>query len=126
MIGFYVKEFMRMKGHSKPRVFTLRKLEIGQTAAYNIMFNRAKEIKLKDLETLCMYLNCTPNDILNYTPDNRVLHKGHELFKLMKNPNPQYPAGWMVALGPEKLLEASDYLRQLAMKQNEENEKKER
>lgn len=126
MLGFYLREFMKLKGYTKPRVLTLRNLGIGQTAAYNIMFNRAKEIKLKDLEALCRFFNCTPNDILNYTPDNHQLQKGHELNKLIKDPNPQFPLGWMTGLGPEKLLEASEYLRQLVIQQNEENAKKER
>lgn len=43
---------------------------ISYSAIKNMYHNKTKAIEFEKLDKLCNYLECTPNDILEFTPDN--------------------------------------------------------
>lgn len=49
----------------------LRRCGFHRTIASNLANNRAVNIKLSHLETLCWALNCTPNDLFEWQPDEK-------------------------------------------------------
>ncbi len=42
---------------------------ISYSTAKNLYYDKTKGIEYDTLNKLCNYLECTPNDILEYTPD---------------------------------------------------------
>ena len=60
-------------------------------------------IDLRDLEKLCVALNCTPNDILHWKEDKRQnLAPQHPLHKLKPVAIPHIPVDKIKALPPEQ------------------------
>ncbi len=52
--------------------------------AYNIAGEKFINLSLKQIERLCLLLNCTPNDLLNWQPDKpEQLNEDIQLKKLM-------------------------------------------
>ncbi len=47
-----------------------RMTNIGYPTIQRIYHNQIKSIEFEKLDKLCNYLECTPNDILEFTPDN--------------------------------------------------------
>ncbi len=46
-----------------------RAINISFAAAHRLYHNKVKTIDLNILDSLCKYLECTPNDIFKFTPD---------------------------------------------------------
>ena len=44
---------------------------INRKTIYNIYYDKTKGITYENLNKLCYALDCTPNDILKYTPDKK-------------------------------------------------------
>lgn len=44
---------------------------INRKTVYNIYYDKTKGITYENLNKLCYALDCTPNDILKYLPDNK-------------------------------------------------------
>lgn len=68
MLTLHVKELLKQKGY-KPIPYLLTQWGIPQSAARRILYKEPKTIDLAVLECLCIFLRCTPNDLLHYTPD---------------------------------------------------------
>jgi putative transcriptional regulator len=74
----YYKEDMirihlsRLLGERKMRVIDLSRLTgIDQHALAKLYYENAKGIQLDTLEKICVALNCTVADLLEYTPDEQ-------------------------------------------------------
>ena len=88
MLSVNVRGLLRNKGIKHP-VAWLRKHGFGHTRAVQLANNQVRELKLDQLETLCFFLQCTPNDVFSYTPtkitsklSNEVPPPGHPLYAL--------------------------------------------
>lgn len=46
----------------------LKELGFRRTKAYNLSHERHQQVQLSDLDFLCRRLNCTPNDLLEWSP----------------------------------------------------------
>lgn len=78
------------------RVFKLRGLsgylirlvraKISRRTAHGFLDGTASNIKLKHLEKICLMLNCTPNDLFDWKPDEETNPpESHALYNLQKN-----------------------------------------
>ncbi len=58
-------------GEKRMKLFEIVKLTgISRKTLYNIYYDKTKGIDYATLDKLCFALECTPNDILRYIPDD--------------------------------------------------------
>lgn len=107
MLKFYIKEVLKVKGY-KPNTHILQRMGLRYTAANRLIKGETRSLTLDHLEMLCVFLNCTPNDILNYQsePDNQ-LNPDHPLNGLIKPVNQESPIDYIKTLTPEQAIEAT-------------------
>ncbi|WP_040727382.1 helix-turn-helix transcriptional regulator [Thiomicrorhabdus sp. Kp2] len=48
-----------------------REIEVNRSSIDKLYNNQAKRIDLETLDKLCKFLDCTPNDILNFTNEDK-------------------------------------------------------
>lgn len=65
MFTFQIKEHMLQRG-MKPTVTAFMKMLIPQCSAYKLLNGTAKSINLDHLSAICVYLNCTPKELLRF------------------------------------------------------------
>lgn len=84
MLKFKIKESLQEKGVLHPFTWLRKVMHLGTTTTKNILNNEKESISLKDLDTLCRLLVCTPNDLFYYVQDGRQdpLAPGHLLHAL--------------------------------------------
>ncbi|MFN0033396.1 MAG: helix-turn-helix domain-containing protein [Flavobacteriales bacterium] len=71
--------FIIAKGHAKPSVL-LRKCGAAEATIKALLTRPIANIKITTLTNLCLALNCTPNDLLTFTPPSgKPLPEGHAL-----------------------------------------------
>lgn len=107
MLKFYIKEVLKVKGY-KPNTHILQRMGLRYTAANRLIKGETRSLTLDHLEMLCVFLNCTPNDILNFSsdPDNQ-LSADHPLNSLSKPLNQESPIDYIKTLTPEQAKEAT-------------------
>lgn len=107
MIKFYIKDVLRIKGY-KPNTHILQRMGLRYTAANRLIKGETRSLTLDHLEMLCHFLNCTPNDILNFIPDeeNKVA-AGHPLHGLTKQINQESVVDYINAMTPDQAAEAT-------------------
>ena len=71
MLKFNFQRIFKAKGIDKPFTYLLG-MGIQRSAASRINAGSMKSIKLKDLERYCEQFECTPNDLLEWTPNKYV------------------------------------------------------
>ena len=67
MLTYNFKRIFRARGVNKPFSY-LVKAGYSENMATRIVNGRVKELGLADMEKLCVLLQCTPNDFLEWTP----------------------------------------------------------
>jgi DNA-binding Xre family transcriptional regulator len=113
MITFFVKELLISRGYKYPNN-TLRKLGFHYQQANQLLSGKARSLNLHQLEILCTFLNCTPNDILNFTPDAKdYMQARHPLNDLKKETDGMGPIDYLRSLSPGELKMANQILKQL-------------
>jgi DNA-binding Xre family transcriptional regulator len=116
MLQFELKQFMIYKGY-KPSPTVLGKIGIGYESARRLLDGRALSISHAHMEALCIFLNCTPNDLYNFKPDSdRQVEPHHVLNKLKKKMDIYDPSEYIKLLNPEQIEQANLYLKDLADK----------
>ncbi|HQU86287.1 MAG TPA: helix-turn-helix transcriptional regulator [Pyrinomonadaceae bacterium] len=89
MLKLNIKSIVELRGIQKTTAF-LVKLGFHPSKASRFFVTDHSVVKLRDLEKLCIALNCTPNDLLEWKPDaNTVLPETHALNKLKNEGNSQ-------------------------------------
>ena len=84
MLTFNFTRIFMARGINKPFSF-LRKTGYSDNFATRIVNNRINKLNLKDIEILCEILQCTPNDLLEWTPDKKQeTMKNHPLTPLKR------------------------------------------
>ena len=71
MLKFNFQRIFKAKGIDKPFTHLLG-LGFQRSAASRINAGSMKSVKLKDLEKYCEKFECTPNDLLEWTPNKYV------------------------------------------------------
>ncbi|MBE0539673.1 MAG: helix-turn-helix transcriptional regulator [Ignavibacterium sp.] len=105
MLKLNANAIFAAKSIVKPNAF-LRKNGFTTNTASKIVTGKIKAIQLGRLEKLCLLLNCTPHDILEWEPDTTLGDpKKFEMSKLIKD---------------KKIVVLSEELRGLTLAQVEE------
>ncbi|QQS36692.1 MAG: helix-turn-helix transcriptional regulator [Ignavibacteriales bacterium] len=73
----------------KNKIAFLTKNGFDKQTAARIIRNKFSALKLTQIEKLCLALHCTPNDIIQYTPDPRRPIPNHQ--SPTTNPQPPIP-----------------------------------
>lgn len=67
MLTLNLQRIFKLKGIDDATAY-MRKLGYKRTKAFNLINDRKSTFEFGDLEYLCKRLNCTPNDLLEWTP----------------------------------------------------------
>ncbi len=87
MIQYNFQRLFTIKGIIKPFAF-LVKAGFSHNFATKVKNNRVNRLNLDLLERLCIALNCSPNDLMEFIPDNdKQLNPNHPLFSLQRTDN---------------------------------------
>ncbi len=70
MLIYNFKRVFTARGIDKPRAFLINH-GFPRGIATSIANNKADRFALKHLEKVCLLLNCTPNDLFEWKPDNK-------------------------------------------------------
>lgn len=93
---------------------TLRKLGISHNTAWNLLSGRVRSISYRHTELICERLNCTPNDLYAWKPDNAGVDvERHPLKGLMRDENAADIGNILQEVPLDKLNEARDMLASL-------------
>ncbi|MCD9187237.1 MAG: helix-turn-helix transcriptional regulator [Pyrinomonadaceae bacterium] len=83
MLKFNPKKVFAMRGIEKATNFLVR-LGFSYPKASSFLESKSRFVQIKDIERLCIKLNCTPNDLFEWKPDaNTVLPDSHALNALL-------------------------------------------
>ena len=89
MLKFNVKRMFAVRGIEKTTGF-LVKLGMSYPRASRYLKLRTGTFKVRDVEKLCLALNCTPNELFEWQPDaNTVLPEAHSLNALTRDSKAQ-------------------------------------
>ncbi|WP_320052765.1 helix-turn-helix transcriptional regulator [uncultured Acetobacteroides sp.] len=67
MLTLNLQRVFKLKGIDDATAY-MRKLGYKRTKAFNLINDKKSTVEFDDLEFLCKRLNCTPNDLLEWTP----------------------------------------------------------
>lgn len=84
MLKYNLKRLITNRAILQP-VGYLKKFGFTFTTASRIVGGRFSTLKLSQLENLCIAFHCTPNDLLEYIPDDKIKTKDHPLTALIRN-----------------------------------------
>lgn len=113
MLKLEIKELLVTKGY-KPGIRLLMRIGIAHRAAGRILRGETKSISHKHMELLCIFLNCTPNDLYNFVPDSeRQVAPGHMLMSIRKRKAVYDPAEYIKLLRPEQIEAANELLKKM-------------
>lgn len=85
MLFINIKRAMRLRGIDNHYHFLLN-LGFVPSTANNFLRGQVEHLKLDQLERLCLALNCTPNDLLEWRPaENQATPDAQALIKLKRN-----------------------------------------
>lgn len=84
MLKYNFTRVFRAKAIDRPYTF-LRKAGFSENFSSKVKNNRVNRLSLDLLERLCESIGCTPNDIMEWTPDNRSsIASNHPLNELRR------------------------------------------
>jgi DNA-binding Xre family transcriptional regulator len=87
MIRFRINQLMEERGIKKPRIAPLVKLGISHEIVKKYLNGSRSSIDLEHIEKLCHFLRCTPNDLFEWEPDNKLFFDGqHPIQQIKKKP----------------------------------------
>ncbi|MBI5216266.1 MAG: helix-turn-helix transcriptional regulator [Ignavibacteriae bacterium] len=87
MLTLDLKAICKLRGIDRPYSF-LVKAGISPQSATKLINSNTRIFRLDHIEIICDKLNCTPNDLLRWKPDNgSTLTDNHSLTKLLRDEN---------------------------------------
>ena len=107
MLKYNIKALCTARGITQP-IGYLEKSGITYQKAHMLIANKVASIKPAVLEKICTHLNCTPNDLMEWTPDEKTQTENHPLKTLMRKPLPQQIQNIMNDIPVSKLKEFED------------------
>jgi DNA-binding Xre family transcriptional regulator len=85
MLYFNIKRLLNLRGIDKHYAFLVKNGFVSQTAT-NLANNGIGHIKPAQMEKLCVLLNCTPNDLFSWKPDDeQTATENHPLAPLHRD-----------------------------------------
>lgn len=104
MLKYNIKALLSARGITKP-VGHLIKSGINPNMASQLINNKLAAIKPAVIEKLCVHLNCTPNDLMEWIPEENTNTQNHPLESLMLKQLPQQIQNIMQDIPVSKLKE---------------------
>lgn len=71
MLTYNLHKHFKLRAVSAPAVFLMQN-GFNQQTAYRITKNKFSALSAKHIEKLCLALNCTPNDLMEWEPDKNL------------------------------------------------------
>ncbi|WP_320054084.1 helix-turn-helix transcriptional regulator [uncultured Acetobacteroides sp.] len=116
MLKLDISRVLLLKGGSKPFTFLL-KLGYKRAKAFNMANNRNSSVALHDLEQICLRLNCTPNDVLEWTPSKSEDDiANHALQSIRRKDNAVGLVKLVEGLPAEEMAAVEQFIRERAKK----------
>lgn len=85
MLTFNPKKMLLLRGIERFTAFFVN-LGMDYSTASRFLKSESQFVKIKDIEKLCIALNCTPNDLFDWKPDqNTILPENHSINALIKS-----------------------------------------
>ena len=114
MLDLNLKRLFELRGIARPFSFMLENGFIRSTA-HKFVHGQVWQIKLNQIEKLCLILNCTPNDLFVWRADkNTAVPESHAIKALVKKESTLPPISLLVKDIPiEKLDRIEGLLNQL-------------
>jgi DNA-binding Xre family transcriptional regulator len=82
MLNLNIERVMKLRGVESP-YRALVSLGFAPVTAKNLLENKTKRIEFRQLERICFFLNCTPNDLIEWQPHEQLANPSqYELIKL--------------------------------------------
>jgi DNA-binding Xre family transcriptional regulator len=113
MLFINLKRLFELRGIDKPYTFLRKNGFVAQTAS---SWSRGEVgyIRPKQLEKLCVALNCTPNDLFEWRADPKtVLPDTHALRTIIRDPAPKPISDMIRDVPVEKLAQLSEMIEDL-------------
>ena len=76
MLKYNIARLFKVKGISKPIPYLI-KAGFKRNAASRLLNKGEITLKVKQIETICLALKCTPNDLFEWIPDKPELINGN-------------------------------------------------
>lgn len=123
MLHFNIRRILDMRGIEHPYTFLVKNGFVPQTAT-NMVNNYVGHVKPKQIERLCLLLNCTPNDLFDWRPDkNSVVPDTHALRSLTRTQKAKSVADLARDIPADKLEKLGEMLAELkASSENQDDE----
>lgn len=84
MLKYNFNRIFTIRGFENPHSF-LVKNGFTYNIAHRIVNNKIDKLSIKHIEQLCLIFHCTPNDLMEYTPDSKIdNNKDHPLNQLIR------------------------------------------
>lgn len=83
MLKYNIKRLVSNRAVLKP-ISHLHKFGFTKSVASRIYGGRFSSLKLSQIEKLCIAFNCTPNDLIEYIPDDKIKTSNHPLTTLIR------------------------------------------
>ncbi len=110
MINFDLNRVFHEKEIDNPHQF-LKKIGVPKHAAHRLLHNELNSISFKYLETICIHLNCTLDDLLSWTPDDKSgEYKNHAMNKLKRSQAKEKISSKITGLPLDKLDQIRNFI----------------
>jgi DNA-binding Xre family transcriptional regulator len=85
MLKYNLTHILKQKGITSPVGYFMKAGFRGSTSG-RLSAGKFKNMKLNTLEKLCLLFECTPNDLLEWSPDEKLkVKENHPLMKLTRD-----------------------------------------
>lgn len=116
MLRFDVMRVMKLRGIQKPWVFLMEN-GFTRSASNNFFSGNVLELKIWQIEKLCLLLNCTPSDLFDWEPSEHTsAGENHAMRALIREKSAPTIADIVKDLPIEKMEEIGEMLKQLKEK----------
>lgn len=85
MLQFNFDRVFKARGIEKPYTF-LEKAGFSSNLATKIYNNKVKRLDFRVMERLCLLLNCTPNDMMEWVPEKNTNVPANPALHLLEKP----------------------------------------
>ena len=112
MLIYNLERIYRARGIERPFVFLTSK-GFSESLAFKLKEGKITSMKLSTLERVCEALNCTPHDLLEWTPDSSsAMIKDHPLSILESKNKPPDMSSILHSIPLEKMKEIEKMIRE--------------
>ena len=86
MLQYNLNRILKARGIEHPYTWLVRQGVHSQLASA-VNRNQVRRVRLGTIEKLCLVLRCTPNDLLEWVPDDDSIDRDQPLGQLLKTQN---------------------------------------